>query len=158
MLWGVKSSFSEYILRLPDGRFSATDGAEFLLPLTFGFESADDDLPQEIEKVPPLGAVLHFRGDARFAGHSGALFLRIADPWLHFTDEGGFVSVVGGQTESDVERRTLATFSDAALTGSAGRRLVIDDVRLDAAGVEMFNRAYEPGTRLDALSVGHLTA
>jgi hypothetical protein len=155
LLWGVKASFSEYILRLPDGRFSATDGAELLLPLTFAFEIADGDhLPDE-ESVPSEGDVRRFRGDARFAGHSGALFLRIANPWLHFNADGGFVSIVGGQSEDDPERRPIASFSSAAVAGTHGR-FDISQVLLDAQGVDLFNRTYPAETPLDPLRVGDL--
>jgi hypothetical protein len=155
LLWGVKASFSEYILRLPDGRFSATDGAELLLPLTFSFEVADADHLLDGESVPSEGDVLRFRGDVRFAGHSGALFLRIANPWLHFTAGGGFVSIVGGQSEDDPERRPIATFSSAAVAGTRGR-LDIAEVLLDARGVDLFNRTYPLETPLDPLRVGDL--
>jgi hypothetical protein len=154
LLWGVKASFSEYILRLPDGRFSATDGAEFLLPLTFAFESADEERPSESEQFRPQDAVLRFRGDVRFGGHAGALFLRIADPWLHFVDGGGFVSIVGGRSEHDARRRTVATFSDASVTTPTSRHLIIDETLLHADAVDLFNDAYSPGTRLDPLRVG----
>jgi hypothetical protein len=158
LLWGIKASFSEYIVRLPDGAFSATDGAEFLLPLTFAFESADEVSSQVGDAIPAPGSVLRFRGDVRFAGHAGALFLRLADPWLHFGgagELGGSVSVVGGQTEDALERRTVAFFPRATVIGGGhDRRVTIDDVFLADDGVDLFNRVYPTGARLDSLFVG----
>jgi hypothetical protein len=157
LLWGIKASFSEYIVRLPDGAFSATDGAEFLLPLTFAFESADEPSRQVGGEIPAPGSVLRFRGDVRFAGHAGALFLRLADPWLHFGEDrelGGFVSVVGGQTDDALERRTVAVFPRAGVTGGDDGRVTIDDVFLADDGVDLFNRVYATGTPLDSLFVG----
>lgn len=135
LVWGIKRSFLQYIARMPDGRCSATDGAN-LLDKSFHF-SLDVDSGQAV-------GIVKFRGDVRFSGHNRMLFLRIAHPWLHTDTDGSAATLT---IDGAPKRVILATLD--LLTENDGHRGV--NVRLSEHGSELFNLAYPAGEVLDDL-------
>ena len=152
--WSIKTSFLEYIFRMPDGRYSVTDGAAVIDGQVFYF--SPDDGPA-FDPVTADG-VLKFRGDVRFAGHHGFLFIRVADPWL--TVERGVVTLsiasLPGETPDRVPLATLELRSSGAPHGPDHYRG--GSVRLTEQGSELFNMVYPPGEPFDDLTVIRLTA
>jgi hypothetical protein len=135
MRWAVKRQFLRYIARMPDGRCSVTDGATV---------AGDEFLFESDASSATEPGVLKYRGDVRFSGHHGLLFLRIADPWLETRDGAVTLTIA-----ADPDRVTLATLEIRPDThGRAGV-----DLRLTEAGSELFNQVYPAGSPLDDLAV-----
>ncbi|WP_369131020.1 HtaA domain-containing protein [Modestobacter roseus] len=149
--WGVKASFLRYLARMPDGRCSVTDGADVAADRTFSF-SPDGTWHLD----PSVGAAVHrFRGDVRFSGHHGLLFVRIADPVLEVRGPGGVLSICGAPVDAGPPRRLpLLTFDlapplhpdDPGVCGLGVR------ARLTSAGAEVFDLVYPEGESLDDLA------
>lgn len=155
--WGIKRRFLQYIARMPDGQCSVTDGAAVDENDRFHFALRDVNLAGG-----STGNVT-CRGDVRFAGHHGMLFVSIADPVLHIEGDHGQLSISAAGPDTDpghdsTGRRVLAEFDlkidlDAApevdsdrgtVRTSAGR-----SVRLSSEAVDIFNGVYPPGELLD---------
>lgn len=138
--WTLKSSFVEYIGRMSDGRCSTTDGASISSGSTFFFEHHHTD-----------AHTIGFRGDVRFAGHHGMLFVCIADPVI---DLGGSRAVITVQQPETgllpAERITLATAEISLVATTANGTLYsASDVQLTLSGSEIFGGVYKPGDPLD---------
>jgi Htaa len=140
LAWTVKQSFIRYIAMLPDGAFSATDGASVAVESMFHFE---------VEDVGDR--VVAFRGDVRFSGHGGLLFVGIIDPKI---------TVVDGQAEMTIKLVRNGPETSEATSFAVGslRLLAAEDdheiyeatsVRLTEAGAQVFGPSYEAGTLLD---------
>jgi hypothetical protein len=139
--WSIHRSFVRYIARMPDGRCSVTDGADVLGSMTspvFHFSPAGQEQRRD-------GMRLSFRGDVRFSGHHGLLFVRIADPVLTVTGSHGDLTVPGD--EGSVE---LVQFDAAELDD--GRAWRGTSVRLSAGGAELFGGVYPVGEEFDELT------
>jgi len=134
--WGIKRSFLRYIARMPDGACSVTDGADPVDESAFRFESAGD---------------LRFRGDVRFSGHHGLLFVRIADPELLVDGTRGTLTVAGDPRDPDgPERVPLVTFE---LTDAGDGTTNGTVVRLTPHGAELFNSVYPAGEPFDDFTI-----
>ncbi|MGI5132515.1 HtaA domain-containing protein [Pseudonocardia sp. CA-107938] len=147
--WTIKLSFLRYIASMPDGRCSVTDGADVVMtpdaghgPFSFALDSAD--------KTDGTWR-LHYRGDVRFAGHHGFLFVRIADPAVVIQGGFGQLSVCGehdGPTRVPLVRFTVPTHDAAATTTWR-----CTDVRLTAEGAELFGGVYHEDDVFDDLTI-----
>lgn len=151
LVWGVKASFTNYITSIAAGTIAVSNGAG-TSGNAFTFSQASQDFNGSTGTVGYAGAV-------RFAGHEGALDLKLSNPKIKVTGPTSAVLIVdvvgkgltGGTVDKlDVEFATLAlgassvangvtTWSDAAAT-------------LTAAGSEAFSGFYPAGTALDPVS------
>ncbi|MGN7201385.1 HtaA domain-containing protein [Arthrobacter sp. SAFR-044] len=144
LAWSMKQSFLRYVARLSDGRCSATDGAEPSETEGFTFEVS-------AMQATNHGLSLAFRGDLRFSGHHGALFLRIADPAILVDGPHGTLSIAGG--DADAPRVPLATFTAAVDSSGPALRIAGTGLMLTEAGSELFIGIYPPGEPLDDFTV-----
>ena len=148
LLWGIKRSFVAYVRRMPDGRGSIHDGAAPLGEDTLLFPVAE----------PPATAdgarIWTFRGDVRFAGHAGMLFVRIAAPVLTVRDGQGELSIADPYDRPGAARVPLVTVGLQPGPAPEGAEVWLgSDVRLTEAGAELFNDVYQPGEPFEDLSV-----
>ncbi|MDQ7909339.1 HtaA domain-containing protein [Phytohabitans sp. ZYX-F-186] len=148
--WGIKASFIEYLRRMPGGRASASDGA---VPvgtneIFFAFDPA---------VRPPAEhgqAAWAFRGDVRFSGHFGLLFVRVAAPWIVLDAGSAVLTIAPPHEREDAPRVPLVT----ATLERAGRHAGTEawtstSVRLTSAGAEIFNDVYPEGEPFAPLTV-----
>jgi hypothetical protein len=139
--WGIKSSFLDYVRRMPDGKGSVGDGA---VPVGAGeiFYTYDPDGSARVED----GArTLAFRGDVRFSGHYGMLFVRIAHPRLEITGEEAVLTIEDPQARPDGPRVPLVRVLLERVPTPAEAQAEVWGARtvtLTAEGVEMFNDVY----------------
>lgn len=150
LFWGIKRSFLQYIARMPDGDCSVTDGADPDVDARFRFA---------VDRISPVvdheWTVL-CRGDVRFAGHHGMLFVQIADPMLTIRGTSGHLSVVDGPAVREGvrdARRTLASFDVVSDPDHADDIVTATGVRLVAEGAEIFNDVYPAGELFDDFRV-----
>jgi hypothetical protein len=144
--WTIKKAFLGYIARMDDGRCSVTDGATVLseergLP-TFGFELAGHETPS------PGTTRLCFRGDVRFAGHHGMLFVRVVDPVVDVSGSRARLSVL-----DEGSCRELVEFEVVPFDSPEGGGWHGTGVRLTAEGSDLFGGAYPDGEAFDDLVV-----
>jgi hypothetical protein len=145
--WGVKSSFTHYIDSMPDGRRGAGHGATEAGDGVYFFE-LDDASGYD----PALRAgIIKYRGDLRYKGHGGMLFVMVVDPWIEFREAGTVLTAIDAEHWPNRERRIeLATLAPAA---SGEVRLPQGwgqwDARLTPDGVEVFNGVYPVGELLE---------
>jgi Htaa len=139
--WGIKASFISYVVGMPDGSMSVTDGAVadsggFLFPVrdASAFDSRTGS------------GILRFGGDVRLRAHGGMLQVRISDPELVVDEEGQRLSI----EDSGGARLTIAHLGIPSQTDGGG--LEIPAV-LTAAGVPYFNDVYPERTPLDPLVI-----
>ncbi|UGQ11087.1 HtaA domain-containing protein [Yinghuangia sp. ASG 101] len=141
--WGLKKSFLDYIRGMPDGRGSVGDGA---VPVGTG------DLFYAHDAERSGAGVWAFRGDVRFSGHFGLLFVRVANPWLEVDDSSVVVSIEDPQARTDAPRVPLVAGTLRRLGDREGTEVWgSDDVALTAAGVELFNDVYAEGEPFEPL-------
>lgn len=145
--WGIKSSFLDYVIRLPDGQGSVSAGAAPSELAVFVYEP---DGP-EFDVVEGTVRTLKFRGDVRLSGHAGMLFVRIADPWITLMGDRVELSVVDPASMSSTSRIVLATLELEA-SGLPGT-LHAERVALAAEATVHFNDVYSAGELLDPLTV-----
>ncbi|MFI6309617.1 HtaA domain-containing protein [Nocardia fusca] len=149
--WTVHTRFLTYIASMADGRCSATDGAA---PAP---EGSGGRFRYEFAGVQefPEGRAICFRGDVRFSGHHGMLFVRIADPVIVLGDQSAIVTVAAPETSASAGRIPLAHFSLVQLANAPremGRNCLRGvDLRLTAEGAELFGGVYPVGERFDDL-------
>ncbi|WP_345568039.1 HtaA domain-containing protein [Streptomyces plumbiresistens] len=145
--WAIKRSFVDYVFRMPDGGGWVTDGAT---------ATEDNELVYEwvrSEATADGGFLWAFRGDVRFSGHAGLLFVRVADPWLSVLGDQATLSVVDPISE-DGGRLDLVTVQLAPVeTSGDGTTWAGDPVSLTAAGVGLFNDVYVEGELFAPLMV-----
>lgn len=149
--WGIKRSFVDYVRRMPDGRGSVGEGA---VPVGTG------DLFYEYDAAAsgPGGdgaTVWAFRGDVRFTGHMGMLFVRVAHPRLELRDGGSVVvTIEDPQAQAGAPRVPLVTGTLQHLGTREGTQVWgSDDVVLTAEGVPLFNEVYAEGEPFEQLVV-----
>src|SRR5690606_23326833 len=84
--WGIKSSFLDYVTRMPDGRALAGAGVTVNErgELVFPFDEEATSSPETFA----------FGGDVRFSGHFGLLFVQIALPHIVVRDGVGEMTVL----------------------------------------------------------------
>lgn len=148
LTWGIKRSFIAYIMDLPDGTVSATDGATVVESSLFCFS------PEESDYDVALGTgVLRFRGDVRLAGHHGMLFVRLLDPWIAFTGGRGVLSISTGGNGG--QGRTAVGFVHASAPRKIDGSLVWADVDvvISPEGAELFDGQYAAQQSMDPLFI-----
>ena len=145
--WGVKRSFARYIDAMPDGRRGAGQGATETERGVYFFELDD---ASDYDPVSGDG-VIRYRGDLRYAGHGGMLFVMIVDPWIEFRGSTAVLTVLDAEHWPKRERRIeLATL---ALDETATQRLPEGwahlTARLTPGGSTVFNDVYPVGEILE---------
>ncbi|WP_440899664.1 HtaA domain-containing protein [Actinosynnema sp.] len=144
--WAIKRSFVDYVLRMPDGRAGAGEGAH---PLEGGEIRYEAGEPREVDGA----LVLPFRGDVRFAGHFGMLYVRIADPEVTIRDGKAELTIADPYLKSE-ERTRLVTFTAVPLDAGPGESAwSASDVVLAPEGVELFNDVYQAGEPFEPLEI-----
>lgn len=140
--WGIKTSFIEYVRRMPDGQAAVGDGA---VPL--GTHEVFFTLDPDLAPTPTTWA---FRGDLRFTGHYGMLFVRIARPWLLLETSSATLTI----ETADGGRAELVTATLERVDVRSGTEIWAGtDVKLAEAGVALFNDVYEAGEPFEPLVV-----
>lgn len=172
LVWTIKSQFLRYIAGMADGRCSVTDGAEVVaVPAYAGGHQIDRGRDGVLERfhfefagasTEAATTTLHFRGEVRFSGHHGFLFVRIADPALTVDQALNGVMTIACPDPTDTAAPRLR-FARLHMSGSArGSRAPIcaetakwtgSDVRLTAEGAELFGGAYAESEPFDDLRV-----
>ncbi|GAA1948305.1 hypothetical protein GCM10009798_04340 [Nocardioides panacihumi] len=143
--WGIKASFLDYVRRMPDGQGSVGDGA---VPVGSG------ELFYEYDADGSSPDVWSFRGDVRFSGHYGMLFVRVAHPTIELVGDRAVLTIEDPQARDGAPRVPLVTgtlqrVADQAPTVVWGS----DNVTLTAAGVELFNDVYAEGEAFEPFVV-----
>lgn len=152
--WGIKASFIDYVRRMPGGRGTIGEGA---VPV-----GASDTL-YSLDPAPPTSAAVDgalrawaFRGDVRFTGHGGMLFVRIANPWIVLGEQEAVLSIEDPYQTEGAPRIPLVTMqlrSDPAAEADGLEAWFSSDVRLTPEGVPLFNDVYQVGEPFEPLSV-----
>jgi hypothetical protein len=150
--WSIKGTFVDYVRRMADGTGSVGDGA---VPVGTGDLFFEYDAATSTEATAAAGAPVHaFRGDVRFSGHYGMLFVRIAHPRIELGAEGAVLTIADPQAREDGQRLTLATLGLRHVETRSGTEVHgSDDVALTADGVELFNDVYPAGEPFDPLVI-----
>ncbi|BCB89801.1 HtaA domain-containing protein [Phytohabitans suffuscus] len=148
--WGIKTSFIEYLRRMPGSRGSVGDGA---VPvgsheIFFAFD------PTVRPPAGPDQLAWAFRGDVRFTGHYGMLFVRVASPWVVVSAGSAVLTIAPPREPEDAPRVPLVT----ATLEPAGRRAgteawVSTSVSLTGAGAALFNDVYPEGEPFEPLTL-----
>ena len=150
--WPIKSSFRNYVERIPDGAVAAHNGAA-VLDETFRFEVANDIVSAD-ESGPD--AVIA-SGEVRFGGYGGILVVPFRDPAIRRSDSGHFeLSIEYPWSASQPQPRlVIATVVWGRAQSPVGKNTRWDssDVSLTDEGAELFNNTYASGDQLDRLSV-----
>lgn len=149
--WGIKGSFVDYVRRMPDGRGSVGNGAH---PVGTGdlFYEFDEDASNLAPDQEP--AVWAFRGDVRFSGHFGMLFVRVANPRLEVRGATAVLTIEDPGAREGAARVPLVTATLQHVTTGDGTQVWgSDDVALTAAGVALFNDVYAEGEPFEPLVV-----
>jgi hypothetical protein len=146
LLWAIKRSFVAYVRRMPDGQGSIHDGA---VPL-----GEDTILFPATEATSADGDTFAFRGDVRFRGHGGMLFVRVAAPVITVRGDRAELSIEDPYARADAERVPLVTLQLVEGPAPEGAQVWLgSDVRLTEAGAVLFNDVYQPGEEFEQLSV-----
>lgn len=149
--WGIKASFLEYIARMSDGRGSVSDGATALDGNITAFEPAPDVRGPDLDDLEQFWA---FRGDVRFAGHFGMLYVRIADPWVTVRAGRAELTVLDPYEPDEHPRLPLVRFTleRQNVPGSLDTWLATD-VHLTQEGTGLFNDVYQTGELFEPLAI-----
>lgn len=149
LVWGIKRSFVEYIARMPDGQATVSGGAMPTETNDMLFE------PDTVEPQLPDGAdaLYAFRGDVRFGGHFGMLYVRIADPWVTVYGDRGVLTILDPYDPDGAPRKRLVTFR-VSEPRSAGSVQVwqAPEVILTPEACPVFNDVYAAGERFEPLT------
>ncbi|ONH32064.1 HtaA domain-containing protein [Protofrankia sp. BMG5.30] len=147
--WGIKATFLTYIARMPDGQGSISGGAQPAENDEFVFE------PDPSAAVPEgVDGFWAFRGDVRFQGHFGLLYVRIADPHVVLRGTEAELNVVEPFESETKPRIPLVRFTPRPGTAPPGLRTwEAEDVRLLAEGAGLFNNVYSVGEPFEPLSI-----
>lgn len=152
LLWGIKRSFIAYVRRMPDGQGSIHDGAVPLGEDTILFPPLPDSAPAAEGTGPDR--VWAFRGDVRFRGHGGMLFVRVAAPLITVRGDAAELSIEDPYARADADRVPLVTLRLEPGPAPEGAAVWLgSDVRLTEAGAVLFNDVYQPGEPFEQLSV-----
>ena len=150
LLWGIKRSFIAYVRRMPDGQGSIHDGAVPLGEDTILFPPVPDAGPA----AAGADRTWAFRGDVRFRGHGGMLFVRVAAPLITVRGDVGELSIEDPYARPEGDRVPLVTLRLEPGPAPEGATVWLgSDVRLTEAGSVLFNDVYQPGEPFEQLSV-----
>lgn len=151
--WAIKRSFIEYVRRMPDGRGTITDGARPLDSDRILFDP-DHSVPVP-ESAAGVDRFWAFRGDVRFKGHCGMLFVRVSAPWLTLRGKVAELSIEDPYGAPDAVRISLVTLvlEQGPAPDDGIEVWYGSDVRLTAAGTELFGDAYQPGEPFEPLTI-----
>ncbi|MEU9168671.1 HtaA domain-containing protein [Streptomyces sp. NPDC048420] len=133
LIWAVKESFTAYVRS-----FGAIE-------LTRPAEETADGFRFPLATVE--GDVLKFVGAAIFRAHAGLLDVVVADPWLHTSGTGWFISV------ADVSQPTGPRTRIASLPGPPAAVLGAHDAVLTRDGTPLFDHQYRTGETLAPVRV-----
>ncbi len=149
--WGIKGSFVDYVRRMPDGRGSVGNGAH---PVGTGDLFYEYDEEASSEASGPDLQVWAFKGDVRFSGHYGMLFVRVARPRLELRGTAAVLTIEDPQAREDAPRVPLVTATMQRVASRDGTQVWgSDDVALTAEGVALFNDVYAEGEPFEPLVV-----
>jgi Htaa len=158
--WGIKASFLDYVSRMSDGRGTISGGATPTDGNVVIFQPAPDVVPPPLENGVLFFA---FRGDVRFAGHSGLLYVRVADPWIVVRGREGELTVLDPYKPDEAPRLPLVRFTIAPESAGSALSANTDgadsvgwtstDVRLAEEATALFNDVYPPGELFEPLAV-----
>ncbi|WP_052337035.1 HtaA domain-containing protein [Nocardioides alkalitolerans] len=152
--WGIKTSFIDYVRRMPGGRGTVGEGAtpvgshEMLFAL--------DAAPPPAEATAGAVRAWAFRGDVRFTGHGGMLFVRVANPWVVLGADEAVLSIEDPYQTPDAPRLPLVTMrlrSDPAAEADGLEAWFSTEVRLTPEGVELFNDVYQVGEAFEPVAI-----
>lgn len=147
--WAIKRSFVDYVFRMPDGGGWVTDGATADGDNVIHFEFVGADVAAD-------GAEQwRFRGNVRFGGHGGLLFVQVLDPVVTVRHGRATLSVVEPSDESGEQTLDLVTLTLTRQQEGADGCVVWsgDPVELTAAGVPVFNDVYAEGTLFEPMHI-----
>lgn len=151
MFWGIRRSFLDYVLRLPDVDIAVGDGAEMLDSGLLVFPLSRSTLDPTADR---LSGALDFGGQAVVSGHGGMLRVRLAFPRLEIDGMEATLTVDGGGDGHDASRVTLARLDDCLLERQGAELLWSStSVTLAAGGVPLFGGQYTAGQGLDPVYV-----
>jgi hypothetical protein len=154
LIWGIKRSFVAYVRRMPDGQGSIHDGALPLGEDTILFPAGADAGADAGALGAGADRAWAFRGDVRFRGHGGMLFVRVAAPVLTLTGDQAQLSIEDPYARADAERVPLVTLTLRPGPAPEGVEVWLgSDVRLTEAGVGLFDDVYAAGEPFEQLSV-----
>jgi hypothetical protein len=150
--WGIKGSFVEYVRRMPDGKGWVGDGA---VPIS---EHEILYAPERAGWRPTTEGdgerFWAFRGDVRFSGHAGMLFVRVAAPVLTVRGVAAELTVAAPSDADRAERIPLVTLHLEQQPAPEGVELWQGtEVRLTKAGTELFDDVYPSGESFEPLTV-----
>lgn len=159
--WGVKASFRSYIAGpIANGSTEVSEGASINSNGTFHFPVASGSYDPETRST-----VVQFSGQVHFSGHAGQLDLRIWNPRVEITPEGGalYAEVASRSLQ---EGASVVTYPNAKLADLDVDSVdpVVDSTTttwtalpatLDEQGVEPFAGFYAAGTALDPFTFGY---
>jgi hypothetical protein len=151
LVWAIKRSFVRYVERMPDGEGFLADGAVPMAPdmvLFPAIEHARSGVDRDADHF------WAFRGDVRFRGHAGLLSVRIGAPQLTVRSGRAELTIVDPFGPDESARLPLVTLQLERGPAPAGAAVWLgSDVRLTAAGAELFSGVYSAGEPFDQLSV-----
>ncbi|MGY1739688.1 MULTISPECIES: HtaA domain-containing protein [unclassified Blastococcus] len=158
LLWGIKRSFVAYVRRMPDGQGSIHDGATPLGEDTILFPYRDAaEEPGDAAHGGEGGDAERtwaFRGDVRFRGHGGMLFVRVAAPLITVRGDRAELSIEDPYARAGADRVPLVTLTVQPGPAPDGAEVWLgSDVRLTEAGSVLFNDVYQPGEPFEKLSI-----
>lgn len=149
--WGIKGSFVDYVRRMPDGKGSVGEGAT---PVGTGDLFYEYDAAASSAGENAGRQVWAFRGDVRFSGHFGMLFVRIAHPRVEVDGSRAVLTIEDPQAREGAPRVPLVTARLERIATDDGSVVWgADDVALTADGVTLFNDVYAEGEPFDPLVV-----
>ena len=163
LLWGIKRSFVTYVRRMPDGQGSIHDGAvplgedTILFPVAEAMGKAAGGAAGGVAEGAADPAPDHtwaFRGDVRFRGHGGMLFVRVAAPLITVRGDTAELSIEDPYARAGADRVPLVTLRLKSGPAPEGAAVWLgSDVRLTEAGSQLFNDVYPAGEPFEQLSV-----
>lgn len=149
--WGIKRSFIDYVRRMADGKGTVGNGA---VPVGTGDLFYEYDEAASLRDPAAPSQVWAFRGDVRFSGHFGMLFVRIAHPRLEISGTEAVLTIEDPQDREGAPRIPLVTARLQQLADEDGAAVWgAEDVTLTADGVPLFNEVYVEGEAFEPLIV-----
>lgn len=155
--WNVKSSFIDYLARLPSSEVSVAGGASYHPTTGFTFPAEDPSAPEPSPRHVWIDVPLRqlrFVGDVRFLAHRGLLCIALASPWVEMNSPATASLSVHVPGSDASERVTIASMQWSHPDTSHGRPVWHDlAATLTAEGSALFGGMYAAGTPLDPLSI-----